>query len=85
MQRIAKALAYTAVVVLSAALLALFELLPELSLVTTLVYLALMLILVPPYSYVGAALAFLGFAVIKSALSFAVFGHYMREHGKGSA
>ncbi len=53
-------------------------------LVTTLVYLALMLILVPPYSYVGAALAFLGFAVIKSALSFAVFGHYMREHGKGS-
>ncbi|HKQ31691.1 MAG TPA: polysaccharide biosynthesis C-terminal domain-containing protein, partial [Thermodesulfobacteriota bacterium] len=54
-------------------------------LVTTLVYLALMLILVPPYSYVGAALAFLGFAVIKSALSFAVFGHYMREHGKGSA
>jgi len=54
-------------------------------LVTTIVYLALMLILVPPYSYVGAALAFLGFAVIKSVLSFAVFGHYMREHGKGSA
>ncbi len=53
-------------------------------LVTTIVYLALMLLLVPPYSYVGAAWAFLGFAVIKSALSFAVFGHYMREHGKGN-
>ena len=54
-------------------------------LVTTLVYLALMLLLVPSYSYMGAALAFLGFAVIKSALSLAVFGYYMREHGQGSA
>jgi O-antigen/teichoic acid export membrane protein len=54
-------------------------------LVTTIVYLALMLVLVPPYSYVGAAFAFLGFAVIKSTLSFVVFGYYMREHGEGSA
>ncbi|MEW6144783.1 MAG: oligosaccharide flippase family protein [Thermodesulfobacteriota bacterium] len=49
---------------------------------TTVVYLALMLLLVPSYSYVGAALAFLGFAVIKSALSFAVFGYYMRREGE---
>lgn len=54
-------------------------------LVTTIVYLALMLVLVPPYSYVGAAIAFLGFAVIKSTLSFVVFGYYMREHGERSA
>jgi O-antigen/teichoic acid export membrane protein len=52
--------------------------------VTTVVYLALMLLLVPPYSYIGAALAFLGFAVIKSALSFAVFGYYMRKDGERS-
>ncbi len=52
--------------------------------ITTVVYLALMLILVPHYSYVGAALAFLGFAVIKSALSFAVFGYYMKKDGERS-
>ncbi len=48
---------------------------------TTLVYLALMFILVPPYSYVGAALAFLGYGVVKSALSFIVFGFYMKKDG----
>jgi O-antigen/teichoic acid export membrane protein len=52
--------------------------------VTTAVYLTLMLLLVPRYSYTGAALAFLGFAVIKSALSFAVFGYYMRREGERS-
>jgi O-antigen/teichoic acid export membrane protein len=52
--------------------------------VTTVVYLTLMLLLVPSYSYTGAALAFLGFAVIKSALSFAVFGYYMRREGERS-
>ena len=52
--------------------------------VTTVVYLVLTLVLVPPYSYVGAALAFLGFAVIKSALSFFVFGYYMRQDGDES-
>ena len=52
--------------------------------VTTVVYLALMLILVPPYSYVGAALAFLGFAVIKSALSFVVFGYLVKKTGEQS-
>lgn len=52
--------------------------------VTTAVYLALMFILVPQYSYMGAALAFLGFAVVKSALSFVVFGHYMRKDGERS-
>ncbi|MEQ9619392.1 MAG: oligosaccharide flippase family protein [Deltaproteobacteria bacterium] len=51
--------------------------------VTTAAYLALMLILVPPYSYIGAAFAFLGFAVIKSGLSFAVFGKLMRKAEKG--
>ena len=51
---------------------------------TTLVYLALMLILVPPYSYVGAALAFLGFAIIKTVFSFVVFGYYTKEHEKGA-
>jgi O-antigen/teichoic acid export membrane protein len=52
--------------------------------VTTVVYLTLMFLLVPSYSYTGAALAFLGFAVIKSALSFAVFGYYMRREGERS-
>ena len=50
--------------------------------ITTVVYLVLMFILVPQHSYIGAALAFLGFAVIKSALSFVVFGYYMRKDGQ---
>jgi len=50
--------------------------------ITTVVYLALMFILVPQYSYIGAAFAFLGFAVIKSALSFVVFRYYMRKDGQ---
>ena len=51
--------------------------------VTTVVYLALMFILVPQYSYMGAALAFLGFAVIKSALSF-VRVRILHEKGRGA-
>jgi O-antigen/teichoic acid export membrane protein len=43
-----------------------------------------MLILVPPYSYVGAAIAFLGFAIIKTVFSFVVFGYYTKEHEKGT-
>lgn len=49
---------------------------------TTVVYLGLMLVLIPPYSYDGAALAFLGFAIIKSAMSYGIFGYYVRkDHG----
>lgn len=47
--------------------------------VTTVAYLALMLILVPPYSYLGAAFAFLGFGIIKSGLSFVVFDKLVRK------
>ena len=52
------------------------------SVFTTVVYLGLMLILVPPYSYEGAALAFLGFAVIKSGMAYGIFGYYIKkDHG----
>jgi O-antigen/teichoic acid export membrane protein len=38
-----------------------------------------MLVLIPPYSYDGAALAFLGFAIIKSAMSYGIFEYYVRK------
>jgi len=38
--------------------------------ISTVFYLVLMLFLVPPYSYMGAAFAFLGYAVIRSILAF---------------
>lgn len=47
--------------------------------VTTVAYLALMLILVPPYSYLGAAFAFLGFGIVKSGLAFVVFERLIKK------
>jgi len=44
-----------------------------LSIITTVFYLLLMLILVPQYSYVGAAYAFLGYAVLRSVLALKFF------------
>lgn len=41
--------------------------------ISTVFYLILMLVLVPPYSFVGAAFAFLGYAVLRSALAFKFF------------
>lgn len=41
-----------------------------LGLISTVFYLALMLVLAPEYSYVGAALAFLGYAILRSGLAF---------------
>lgn len=46
-----------------------------LAVITTLMYLALMLVLVPHYSFLGAALAFLGYAVIKTLLSYVFFSN----------
>ncbi len=50
-----------------------------LAVTTTVIYLALMLILVPPYSYVGAAIAFLGYALTKTSLSYVFFGNAFKE------
>lgn len=44
-----------------------------LGVITTVAYLVLMLILVPPYSYLGAAFAFLGYAALRSGLAFKFF------------
>lgn len=41
--------------------------------ISTVFYLILMLILVPPYSFLGAAFAFLGYAVLRSALAYKFF------------
>ena len=44
-----------------------------LGLVTTFVYLALLFLLVPSYSYIGAAIALLGFSVFKSLLAYYLY------------
>lgn len=49
-----------------------------LGVITTVAYLVLMLILVPPYSYVGAAFAFLGYALLRSGLAFKFFNDALR-------
>ena len=41
-----------------------------LGLISTVFYLTLMLVLAPPYSYIGAGLAFLGYAILRSGLAF---------------
>lgn len=49
-----------------------------LGLVTTAVYIILMLVLVPPYSYFGAAIAFLGYALLRSTLAFKFFNDALK-------
>ena len=44
-----------------------------LGLITTVVYLALLFILVPSYSYIGAAVALLGFSIFKSLMSYYLY------------
>jgi len=44
-----------------------------LGVISTVLYIVLMLFLVPPYSYQGAAFAFLGYAVLRSVLAFKFF------------
>ncbi|MFA9409306.1 MAG: oligosaccharide flippase family protein, partial [Candidatus Dadabacteria bacterium] len=41
--------------------------------ISTVFYLVLLLFLVPPYSYMGAAFAFLGYAILRSILAFKFF------------
>ena len=50
--------------------------------ITTALYLILMLILVPPYSYLGAAFAFLGYALLRSALAFKFFNDALKDEKK---
>jgi O-antigen/teichoic acid export membrane protein len=47
--------------------------------ISTVFYLILMLILVPPYSYVGAAIAFFGYAVLRSVLAFKFFSDALKD------
>ena len=50
-----------------------------LAVITTVVYLILMFILVPQYSYIGAAFAFLGYGVIRSVLAFKFFHDALKK------
>ncbi|MEM7008435.1 MAG: flippase [Thermodesulfobacteriota bacterium] len=51
-----------------------------LGLISTAFYLVLMLVLSPPYSYIGAAFAFLGYAILRSGLSFKFFSDALRDN-----
>jgi O-antigen/teichoic acid export membrane protein len=53
-----------------------------LGVITTALYLILMLILVPPYSYFGAAFAFLGYALLRSGLAFKFFNDALKDEKK---
>ncbi|HVY54347.1 MAG TPA: oligosaccharide flippase family protein [Thermodesulfobacteriota bacterium] len=44
-----------------------------LGLISTIVYLAFVAVLVPPYSFIGAAYAYLGYVIIRTILSFRIF------------
>jgi O-antigen/teichoic acid export membrane protein len=50
-----------------------------LGLATTFVYLALLFILVPAYSYIGAAIALLGFSIFKSLMSYYLYQDSLRK------
>lgn len=50
-----------------------------LGLVTTFVYVVMLFALVPFYSYIGAALALLGFSVFKSLFAYYLYGNSLRE------
>ncbi len=53
-----------------------------LGVITTTLYLILMLLLVPPYSYFGAAFAFLGYALLRSGLAFKFFNDALKDEKK---
>ncbi|GJM17448.1 MAG: teichoic acid transporter [Thermodesulfobacteriota bacterium] len=53
-----------------------------LGLITTAFYLILMFILVPPYSYFGAAFAFLGYALLRSGLALKFFNDALKAEKK---
>jgi len=55
-----------------------------LEVIATSAYLILMFALVPSYSYVGAAFAFLGYAVLRSGLAFKFFKDALREQNSRS-
>lgn len=50
-----------------------------LGLITTVIYVALLFILVPMYSYIGAALALLGFSIFKSLLAYYLYGSSLKQ------
>jgi O-antigen/teichoic acid export membrane protein len=50
-----------------------------LGVISTSVYLALMFLLVPEYSYIGAAFAFLGYSVVRSSLAFKFFRDALKK------
>lgn len=53
-----------------------------LEVIATSTYLILMFALVPPYSYIGAAFAFLGYAVLRSGLAFKFFRDALRYESR---
>lgn len=50
-----------------------------LGVISTSIYLALMFLLVPEYSYIGAAFAFLGYSVVRSSLAFKFFRDALKK------
>ena len=53
-----------------------------LEVIATSAYLVLMFALVPPYSYIGAAFAFLGYGVLRSGFAFKFFRDALRDEGR---
>jgi len=53
-----------------------------LEVIATPAYLVLMFALVPHYSYIGAAFAFLGYGVLRSGLAFKFFRDALRDEGR---
>ena len=53
-----------------------------LEVIATSAYLVLMFALVPSYSYIGAAFAFLGYGVLRSGLAFKFFRDALRDEGR---
>jgi len=50
-----------------------------LGVISTLIYLILMLVLVPEYSFIGAAFAFLGYSIVRSGLAYKFFRDALRD------
>jgi len=50
-----------------------------LGVISTSIYLALMFLLVPEYSYIGAAFAFLGYSIVRSSLAFKFFRDALKK------
>ncbi len=55
-----------------------------LGLISTVFYLILMLVLSPTYSYIGAALAFLGYSILRSGLAFKFFHDALEDDKRRS-